>query len=406
MPIVLLVVAAAVAAPLDAQQWSSPEAQVVVAQAVRRRVDARGGDALRSYRAHAHGFVFFSTQVGEALNEPPRLIKADELDVEVYWQTPGVSKQVITAWRDRRFLPTDISYHSDHLRVVLDNLPNRISLGDGDEVRGVLHPFAPDGPDQYEYAITDSVSLESAQRTLRLVGVDFRPMSPPPGAGLAVGRAYIDRATGDIVRLRLGFTAAAYRDEAVEDITLLLENSLTDGQFWLPVRQEIEIRRRVAWFDFPARTLIRVRWAITGIEPNAVIDPAVFGGGVRGMTAPADSSGTWEQTLEEAFADAAQPLTQQDMEAVRLEVERLVGRQALQTLRGARVGANSVSDLVRVNRVQGLRLGLGGTVGTHGIELKGWLGYGTSDSRGVGRLSLQTGRVAGGGSSASRPIAR
>jgi hypothetical protein len=394
MPIVLLVVVAAVAAPLDAQQWSSPEAQVVVDQAVRRRSNVPGGEALQSYRAHAHGFVFFSTQIGEALNEPPRLIKADELDVEVYWQTPAMSKQVVTAWRDRRFLPTDISYHSDHLRVVLGNLPNRITLGDGNEVRGVLHPFAPDGPSQYEYAIADSISLATDQRTLRLVGIDFRPIDTD--AGLAVGRAYLDRATGDIVRLRLGFTAAAYRDEAVEDITLLLENSLTNGEFWLPVRQEIEIRRRVAWFDFPARTLIRVRWAITDLDPNIVIDPTVFGRGAGGITAPDDSSGTWQQTLEEAAADAAKPLTEQDLQDVRLEVQRLVGPEALQTLRGARLGTNSVSDLALVNRVQGLRLGVGGTVGLPGVELKGWVGYGTSDSRGLGRLSLRTGVVGGG----------
>ena len=389
MPIVLLCLMVVLATPLAAQQWSSPEAQDLVERAIRRRIEARTSDALRTYRAHGHGFVFFSTQVGEALIEPPRLIKADELDLEVYWQTPELSKQVVTAWRDRRFLPTDIVYHSDHLRIILGNLPDRISLGDGNEVRGVLHPFAPGAPTLYEYAITDSVSLTTARQTLRLVGLDFRPRSTDTGS--AVGRAYLDRATGEIVRLRLGFTAAAYRDPAVEDITVLLENSLTDGQFWLPIRQEIEIRRRVAWFDFPVRTLIRVRWAISDIVPNAPIDPGVIRAAGPGLTAPDDSSGTWTETLEEAAVEAAQPLTEQDLEAVRMEVQRLVGPGALQTLRGARIGTNSVSDLGRVNRVQGLRLGFGGTVGTHGIQIKGWLGYGFSDRRGVGRLSFQTG---------------
>src|ERR671910_3862066 len=103
--------------PLAAQTWDSPGALGLVRRAIHRRLAFQTDSALKSYSARAHGFVFFLAQVGEGLAEPPRLVKADELDVEVYWKAPGRSKQVILGWRDGTFLPTDINYHRDHLGI-------------------------------------------------------------------------------------------------------------------------------------------------------------------------------------------------------------------------------------------------------------------------------------------------
>ena len=64
-------------------------------------------------------------------------------------------------------------------------------------------------------------------------------------------------------------------------------------------------------------------------------------------------------------------------------------------MRGTRFGTNSVSDLLLVNRVAGLRLGFGGSASAGGFEGKAWLGYGTSDGRLLTRLTLSTG-VGGG----------
>jgi hypothetical protein len=97
MPIVILLLLAFVATRLDAQQWDSPEVNRLVQHAVDRRLETRTDTALQNYRAEVSGFVFFSTQIGEGLSEPPRLIKADQLVAEVYWRTPGLSKQIVTA---------------------------------------------------------------------------------------------------------------------------------------------------------------------------------------------------------------------------------------------------------------------------------------------------------------------
>src|SRR4051794_7275971 len=71
--------------PLLAQAWNSSGTLALVRRAVNRRLDVQADTSLMSYRTRAHGFVFFLAQVGEGLTEPPRLVKADELDVEVYW---------------------------------------------------------------------------------------------------------------------------------------------------------------------------------------------------------------------------------------------------------------------------------------------------------------------------------
>ena len=69
----------------------------LVRRAVDRRLAVQADSSLTSYRARAHGFLFFLAQVGEGLTQPPKLVKADQLEVEVYWQAPNHSKQVILA---------------------------------------------------------------------------------------------------------------------------------------------------------------------------------------------------------------------------------------------------------------------------------------------------------------------
>ena len=115
-----------------AQTWNSDPALALARRAIDRRAQAAGDTALRDYKAQAHGFVFFLGQMGDGLNAPPRLIKADQLELEVYWKAPGASKQRIVGWRDRAELPTDINYHRDHLGIVQNNFGPLIRLGEGD----------------------------------------------------------------------------------------------------------------------------------------------------------------------------------------------------------------------------------------------------------------------------------
>jgi hypothetical protein len=377
--------------PLAAQDWDAPEAIALVRRAVDQRAAVAADSMLLSYRTRAHGFVFFLAQVGEGLTEAPRLVKADELDVEVYWQAPDRSKQVVLGWRDGAFLPTDIEYHRDHLGIVTNNFGDEIRIGEGDEVRDAIHPLSPIGLGLYHYALGDSLTIRtgSGEVTVREVQVRPRDFNRP----LVVGTLFIDTETAELVRFRFSFTPAAYLDRQLEDITIALENARFEGRWWLPYRQEIEIRRRASYFDFPARGIIRGRWEIEDYDLNVGIPPAVLAGpAIGGLVRPQPGDSGWDQPLSQAIADVAAPINAQDMEALRVDVERIAGSRALGGLPSSRIGTGSLSDLARVNRVQGLALGFGGVIGVGGrFSLRPRIGYGTSDQRVTGGLTLLAG---------------
>ncbi len=385
----------AVAPPLAAQRWDSPDALALVRRAVGQRAAVEADSALRSYRTRAHGFVFFLAQVGEGLTEPPRLVKADELDVEVYWQAPNRSKQVVLGWRDGAFLPTDIQYHRDHLGIVTNNFGDVIRIGEGDEVRDAIHPLSRAGPGAYQYALGDSLTIATGGGNVTVREVQVRPRSF--ALPLVVGTLYLDTRTAELVRFRFSFTPAAYLDRQLEDITIVLENGRFENRWWLPHRQEIEIRRRASFFDFPARGIIRGRWEIADYHMNVPVPPSVLAGpaiGGLGEARPDDS--TWADPLSSAIAGVAAPVNRQDMDALRVEVERIAGSRALGGLPSSRLATGSLSDVARVNRVQGLALGFGGLLGVSGsrIQLRPQLGYGTSDERVTGGLTVLAGEGA------------
>jgi hypothetical protein len=387
-----MVMLAGHAAPLAAQAWNAPAALSLVRRAVERRLATQADSTLVSYRTRAHGFVFFLAQVGEGLTEPPRLVKADELRVEVYWRAPDRSKQVILGWRDGAFLPTDINYHRDHLGIVTNNFGNVIRIGEGDEVRDVPHPLSSQGLASYDYALGDSLAIRTAAGLTVAREVQVRPRSF--ARALVVGTLYLDVATAELVRFRFSFTPAAYLDPQLEDISIVLENSLFEQRYWLPYRQEIEIRRRTRWLDFPARGIIRGRWEIEGYDFNVPLPDQVFlGPAIAGLTHPAPADSSWPEPLGRAVAGVAAPVNRQDMDALRVEVERIAGARALSGLPSNRLAAGSVSDVIHVNRVQGLALGFGAVVGLREqrVQVRPSIGYGTSDHRVTGGVELRAG---------------
>lgn len=377
---------------LAAQAWNSPAALALVRRAVERRGAAQADPGMRSYRARAHGLVFFLAQVGKGLGGPPRLVKADELNVEVYWQAPNRSKQVVLDWRDTTFLPTDIRYHRDHLGIVTNNFGDLIRIGEGDEVRDAVHPLSPAGLADYDFALGDSLTIQGPQGLVRVQELLVRPRDY--GRPLVIGTLYLDVASAELVRFRFSFTTAAYLESNLEDISVMLENSLREGRYWLPYRQEIEIRRRTTWLDFPARGIIRGRWDIGDYDLGAPVPPSVLAGpAIGGLTHTRPDAGEWRSPLGDAIGGEGAPAGQRDMDAVRSEVERLAGERVLSGLPRLRFSAGGLSDLAHVNRVQGLTLGLGGTVriGSSRVRVEPSAGFGTSDHRLTGGLALRVG---------------
>ncbi len=370
---------------LALQAWNSPEALALVDRATARR---RAGEAaVTRYTSRAEGVVLFLAQSGDDTAAAPRLVKADELQSEVYWEAPNRSKQTVTAWRERRFLPTDIAYHRDHLAIVTDDFGDAIRLGEGDEVRGVVHPLSPAGRDLYDYALGDSLNIVAGAVSLTVREVRVRPRDDQ--RPLVAGTMYLDNGTADLVRFRFGFTRSAYRQDDLEDITVVLERALFEKTLWLPWRQQIEIRRRTAWLDFPVRTIIRARWDVADYDVTVAPEPARLAGGPYGGLRRAGPDTGWAEPLDSAIARAGGG-SRPDLDQLRREIRGMVSRRATATEPPARLAFGSLSELARVNRVQGFTVGAGMSFSLGGglVTIDPRVGYGTSNGRWTGGVVL------------------
>src|SRR5437870_4275226 len=372
-------------APVAAQAWNSDAALALARRAVLRRGGAVADSSLHDYKAQAHGFLFFLGAFGQGLADPPRLVKADQLELEVYWKAPASSKQRVIGWRDQTQLPTDINYHRDHLGIIQNNFGAAMRLGEGDEVRDVPHPLSPAGPAIYDFALGDTTTIMLPEREVRVVTLRVRPKDF--GLPRIVGTLYLDAETADLVRMAFNFTPRSYLDAELEDVSIVLDNALWERRYWLPYRQEIEIRRRATWLDVPVRGIIRARWEIDGYVLNLGLANSWFAGDEITFLPKAErDSFPWTAPLAAALENVAEPVRRDDLERVRAEVEQIAGRRILSGLKARRLGVRCLSDLVHANRVEGLAAGAGIVLrgGGERRELRLRTSYGVADRRGQG----------------------
>ena len=378
-------------------EWNDARAVNLAQRATVRRTAQLADTSLRDYSARARGYVTFLAQTGEGLDEPPKVVKADELGLEIFWRAPNQSKQRILGRRDTTLLPTDINYHRDHLGIVQNNFADIIRLGDGDEVKDVPHPLSSAGMLEYDYRIVDSLVIRLADRTIEVFQLGVRPKDAR--AARAVGAVFVERSTAQVVRMAFSFTRTALRDEALEDVAVILENGLIEDRYWLPRRQQIEIRRTGTWLDFPFRGIIRGRWEIREYDVNTGL-PGVIFGGPEIVLAPPDRQAAFrfQGALLDGLPSDVRAVTDGDVRAVQDAARQLVRAQALQRARGTALQARRLSDFVRANRVEGLALGAGITQRLGGgVRIGTVLRYSTADEQVRGSAALAIERASGAG---------
>lgn len=387
------------------QPWNAPRVLALVERATTRRAAQLADTGLRSYKAEARGYLTFLAQFGEGFPDPPKVVRTDQIATDLYWQAPNFSKQMVKGRRDTLLLPTDIQYHRDHLGIIQNNFPDIIRLGEGDEVEDVPHPLSQAGVRAYDFALHDSLQIQLGPKVLDVYEVLVRPRDDH--APRAVGSVYLDRESGDVVQMALGFTRAALKDKELEDVSIVLENGLIDGRFWLPRRQEIEIRRTGSWMDYPARGIIRGRWEISDYQVNVPF--MVDFSGPEIVAAPGSTVHKNGTITSPGFAfgggilDSLPPdvraVTDADVQRVQGIARALVGRAVLARSRTLALSGRRVSDFVHANRVEGVAFGggllqpLGGGVAvgghamyglsSHSWTTRGTLAYRTPNGGGV-----------------------
>lgn len=347
----------AAAAAQDEGGWNSPRALELIQRAQQRRQVALSDTGMVDYQADARGYIYFyldRRDTGERT-----LVKTDQVALDVFWKAPNLAKQRIIGLRDERNLPTNIRYHEDHLTVVQDNFGDLIRLGDGDEVADVLHPAAPAAPDAYDYRLADSTSirLPGSAEPVRVYKVQVRPKDSSRPA--LVGSVFVDRREGDIVRMEFTFTPVSYVDRNLDYINVLLENGLYKGRFWLPNRQQVELRRQVPELGLPAGGMIRGTMRISNYRFNQDLPTGLFAGRpVVSVPVRQREAFAFEQPIHAELREAGLSAGG-ELGDIRREAAELVGRRLLSGLPGTRIDLSSASGTLRYNRAEGLAVGPG-----------------------------------------------
>ena len=377
--------------------WKDASADSLIARAVQLRSRQLADSTLLSYHATAHGFLAFLVQLGEGQIIPPRVVQSEELALSLSWWQPGRSAQQLVGRRDTTLLPADVGYYRDRYAVVLDNLPDRIRLGDGYDVADVPHPLSVDAATRYEYRRDDGFHIDLVGgRKINVDKVEFRPRDASKPS--AVGSVYLDRETGGVVRLSMTFTRAAILDKRIETLVVTLENSLVRERYWLPHRQEVEVARSSTWLDLPITGVVRGHWEIAGYDVNEKI-PTVT------LTLPRWSSLSraelqaykFEGTVADVLPPEMRLAGSDDVAAARQMAEQAVRASALAQHRGSSAFGRGISDLARFSRTEGIAAGLGfsrhwGDAWQTTIRAR----YGFSDQEVKGRVTLGRAPALGG----------
>jgi hypothetical protein len=360
----------------------------MVARAVARRGLQLADSTLLSYTASAHGFLAFLGQLGDGGWIPPKVVQSEELALTIAWWQPGQSAQRLVGRRDTTLLPANVGYYRDRYGVVLDNLPDRIRLGDGQDVRDVPHPLAANAERIYEYAMGRPLVIRIPGREILVDEVKFRPRDASMAA--AVGSVYLDRASGAVVRLSMTFTRAAILDKRIETLVVTLENGLVRDRYWLPRRQEVEVSRGSTWFDIPARGIVRGRWEISGYTVNERV-PDATRMMPRWSSAPREelAAHRFEGRVVDVLPAEIQVATSDDVVQARLQAESAVRAAMLARPATASVTARGISDFARFSRTEGLALGVGGAhKSSSGLVLSARARYGFSDEQLKGQIAI------------------
>lgn len=376
--------------------WKDPAADSLIARAVALRSNQLADSTLLSYHANAHGFLAFLAQLGEGYIIPPKVVQSEELALTVSWWQPGHSAQQLVGRRDTTLLPAQVAYYRDRYAVVLDNLPDRIRLGDGYDVADVPHPLSVDAATRYEYRRGNGFRIGIPGRQIDVDEVEFRPRDTSRPS--AVGSVYLDRESGAVVRLSMTFTRAAILDKRIETLVVTLENSLVYGKYWLPRRQEVEVSRSSTWLEIPARGIVRAHWDISGYDINEKLPTTT-------MALPRWSSVSSKELKEYKFDSTIAAVLPPDMRLAgdadvaqaREMAENAVRAAALTQKRPASAYGRGISDLARFTRTEGLAIGLG--LSRHWGDA--WLStvrvrYGFSDQQVKGRLAVGRAPALGG----------
>ena len=331
-----------------------------------------------AYKAVAEGHVYFFLDRDDGGEPIP--MRVDQVVVDLYQDSEGRRRQDIRGLRKEELLPIrDFNYYIDRLTAVQNGFGDRIEIGERLDVRDVPHPLGRDGEQHYHYRLADSVTLgiPSVPAPIRVYEIEVRPRTEDRPA--FVGSVFLEAETGALARMVFSFTPASYVDPRVDRISVRLEHSIWEEDLWLPYRQVVEVRRELPALDLPVGSVIRATLRVTDYDFDPELPPWFFSGPpVSGVAYGVADSTEFETGLTDRMAEEG--LSPVSLERVETEARRLARARLVSGLPRLRFYTDRFSSLLRANRAEGIRLGLGASYSPHpALGLHAQSGYATGN---------------------------
>ena len=346
-----------------------------------RELRASGGTDRDSvtYQARAEGHIYFYLERDDGGDPVP--MRVDQVAVDLYRSRDGRTRQIVRGLRRQELLPVkDFRYYVDRLTAVQNGFGDRISIGQGYDVRGVPHPLGSLSEAHYHYRIVDSirVTMPTMPAPIRVYEVKVRPRSEDVPA--FVGSIFLQASTGALARMVFSFTPASYIDRRNDRVHVRLEHRLWE-EWWLPYRQVVEVRREMPELDLPVGTVIRATLGVSDYDFEPDLPPDFFQGSTITLAhyGAADSS-EFREGLMDRMAEAG--LSPVSLAGIEAEARRIVREQVVSGLPRTRLYADRFSSLLRANRAEGVYAGMGVSFAPRPfLKLDGMAGYGFANRK-------------------------
>ncbi len=339
------------------------------------RARARTAPDSLAYSARAEGHIYFFLERDDG--GAPIPMRVDQVALDLHRSPRGEERQVVRGLRRRELLPVkDFRYYRDRLTAVTDGFGDQIRVGQGYDVRDVLHPLAEGGDAHYRYRIADSIRISGPDFPEPILVYRVRVDPRRDDIPAFVGSVFLEAATGALARMDFTFTPSSYVDRRNSAVHVRLDHSLWEGRHWLPHRQTVEVRREIPEVDLPVATVIRATLRIYDYDfaPTVAED---FFDRPRVTLVPygrADSA-EYESGLMDGMAEEG--LAPMGLAEVRAEARRIARERVASGLPRVRLYADRLSSLVRANRAEGMYVGGGASFAPRPATRLEWLaGYG------------------------------
>ena len=285
--------------------------------------------------------------------------------------------------------PRDIGYYSDRYGIIQNNFPDSIRLGEGTTCTTRRTRLSSRGPDDYDYVIADSLRIVVANRAIAVYDVRVRAARCRRRRGswaTCISTARQRRPRADVHYLHARRNPRPSHRDALGDA-----RQRTGRRAVLaPARQELEVARTATWLDYPVRGIIRGRWDICCYRINRGLPYTIFVGPPIAFAPPGTMARyPWSGGILDSLPNDVSLATPGDVRRVEETAHQVVRDAALNRVRAISLSTHSVSDIVRVNRVEGLALGAGVAHGI-GSDWSAGLGarYGLSNRQANGEANL------------------